>query len=406
VAVSLCVPTIAEAKWQLALDNTADTGATEDLVLAYVDTPYADLEAALTSGRAADLLQALRYQRIGFKLDLNVAGAVAPNTITADDDYPNAFTVQFAGKPFETDVFAMALADRDGTNGIGPLLFLGTGVRQWSESGNTVALPNSDLNAYSSPREVRRMAVLLSTYLDPADPDRTVKPGPDLTSAVSAIFVRDNGRGDAPVGPEGGRVNLSADFGLGGFLDVASADYTSPDGFSWDNVTNAGNVPMFSRHELRLVTKNHLPVLSCGKDNDIREKAQVEWIVYRPFDTSCAGGRECFTLPTLPASFPNASSAPQKRPGFDQRVGSGLACGTCALANERCVDPDGSTGPLGAMCMGGAGTPDDPYFTQAYEWLMHVYDLELAPSFDFNEFEFAERRLYMTHESSNRINMN
>ncbi len=403
VAVGFCIPMIAQAPWQIELANTADTGATEDLALAYVDMPYSDLEDALESGQVVDLLGALTYKRIGFNLDLSVMGDVSPNSISADDDYPNNFTVSFSGRPFETDVIGISLADRDGTNGIGPLLFLGTGIRPFTDVGNTVAVPNSDLNESSSPMGVRRMGALVAAYLDPTDGDRSAAVPANLTSAVSAIFIRDDGDGGAPFGPSGGTVSLSADFGLGAFLDVPGADFTDPAGFAWDNVTNAGNVPLFSRHELRVLTKRYLPVLDCATENDVRSSATVQWIVYRPFSATCTGGRECFDLPTLPASFPNASADVQKRPGLDQRVGSGDTCGSCPVAGETCVDPDGD-GMAEAMCMGGAGTAESPYFTQEYEWLLHVYDLELAPDFDFDAFDFAERRLYMTHEASNSIN--
>ena len=54
------------------------------------------------------------------------------------------------------------------------------------------------------------------------------------------------------------------------------------------------------------------------------------------------------------------------------------------------------------MCMTGAGTDADPYATRDYQWRAHVYDLALAPAFDFDAFDFATHRSLVTHESSNR----
>ena len=126
----------------------------------------------------------------------------------------------------------------------------------------------------------------------------------------------------------------------------------------------------------------------------------VQWIVVRPFGTSCSGS-ECFTLPTLPAGFPRQAAGTQKKSGFEQLVGSGAACsGSCAVAGETCVDPDGA-GSATTMCMGGAGTDANPYFTQDYMWWLHLYRVDLLASFNFQSYAFGDRGTYMSHESSN-----
>jgi hypothetical protein len=66
------------------------------------------------------------------------------------------------------------------------------------------------------------------------------------------------------------------------------------------------------------------------------------------------------------------------------------------------VDPDGpGTTIAQTMCMTGAGTAVSPYVVQDYFWKLHLYDLELAMSWAWNAFNFADRLLFMTHESSN-----
>jgi hypothetical protein len=75
--------------------------------------------------------------------------------------------------------------------------------------------------------------------------------------------------------------------------------------------------------------------------------------------------------------------------------------GDCFVVGEECVDPDGP-GAAAMRCMGGAGTQENPYFTQTYRWALHLYDMELYPgTFDFDAFDFADRVRYLTHESSN-----
>ncbi len=156
-------------------------------------------------------------------------------------------------------------------------------------------------------------------------------------------------------------------------------------------------------HELTLHTSNYMPVLGgCGTSNEIRGNDKLEWRVIKPYQVNCSG-EECFTLPTLPPTFPRAAAGVQRRSGFEQRVGGGQTCvssGDCLVPGEICVDPDGS-GAQPTMCMGGTGTEADPYRAQIYSWKVHEYDLELAPSFDFNHFAFADRPTYLTHESVN-----
>ncbi len=400
---------VVEATWSLELDNTADTGITQDLNLVYADAPLDDVLDILDDPDAsiADLLPVLSFRLIGFDLDVNVAGDVSPYSLTAADDYPAEVNITYAGAPFETDVVGVNVGDYDGTNGIGPLFLLGTDIRPFTPGGGggtQVALPNSDLGETSSPMGVRRASGLVALYLDPEDPNRTVAVPAALADGATAIYVRDDGMGNPPYAGADASFAID-DISLSPFLDIAAANVSGPATFTWENASNAGNIPLYSVHELALVTNEFLPVLSCQSENEVREQRTVQWIVIKPFDANC-GPDECFDLPTLPASFPRAATATQKRSGFEQRVGSGAACGSCGVAGEACVDPDGA-GAATDQCMGGSGSAADPFFTQDYVWFLHVYNLELLPdAFDFNAYDFDVRRLYMTHESTNQIDFN
>jgi hypothetical protein len=208
---------------------------------------------------------------------------------------------------------------------------------------------------------------------------------------ISTVLLRNN------IGA--GNVSVTA----AGMLDFAGTTVTQPGTFTWQNATKNGNAPLYSVHELTIRETRYLPVLSCQTENDTAEAYQVQWIVYRPFSASCAG-QECFTLPTLPASFPRAASAAGKRSGFDPKPGSGAACtvgGSTCASGETCVDPDGATNTAaGPMCLTGAGTEGSPYTARDYFWKLHVYDLDL-PGFNFQSFQFADRKTYQSHESSN-----
>jgi hypothetical protein len=146
-------------------------------------------------------------------------------------------------------------------------------------------------------------------------------------------------------------------------------------------------------------------MLECEEFNQAVLARQPQWIVYRRFGlgTNC-GVDECFTLPTLPASFPRASSnTSRKRDGFNGLVGYANGCVTSAscdqAAGETCADPDGDSF---SSCYGGSGTNADPYYRQRYSWRAHVYDLELAPSFDFDDHDFTTLEATLTHETSNQ----
>jgi hypothetical protein len=383
---------VAEAPWSLALKDTAATGDTENVQMAMSSAPWADVQAILSGGGGyGGLLEVLTYRRIGFMLDETVpTPPTGTRSISMNETYPNSYTVTFSGTPSETDVLGTTGADYSGTNGTGPLALLGTAVRAWDVAGSSVAIPNSDLNAPGTPAGVRRLAALAALYLVPAE--HPAVPSNRLQAVTSVIL-----RGDAgpPFGPAGGTGSATD------FLGLAGTTFTAPGTFTWENATANGNSPLFSRHELTVRRLPHLPVLSCAATNELREDFSVQWVVVRPFSATCAG-QECFTLPALPPGFPRASAGVQRRSGFEQTIGSGRACARPAdcIVGESCVDPD-AAGPAGMMCMGGSGTGADPYFVEDYTWRLHLYDLELAPAFDFNAFEFSRRLEWMTHESSN-----
>jgi hypothetical protein len=381
---------LAEATWSLELVNSPPT---VDVGLVLWSAPYADVQAALSSGDWTTLVAIATERRIGFLLDETVSAPVAGRSFTMSETYPNSFTVTFSGHPAETDVVGNTAGDYSGANGTGPLFLLGSAVHAWDQAGSSLAIPNSDLNAAGMPSGVRRLASMTALYLDPDS--RPNPPGPERRAASSTVLVR--GGESPPFGPTGGAGTF------GDFLGFAGATFAAPRTFLWDDATGNGEAPELSLHELVMRTDRHLPVLSCQTTNEVRPDASVQWIVARPFGATCAG-QECFTLPELPPGFPLAGSGPGKKPGFEARIGSGAACTTtCDLAGEACVDPD-DAGPAPLQCMGGSGTAEDPWFTQQLEWRLRVDRLELAlQPFDFDAHAFTERLLYLTHESANRI---
>ena len=381
---------VSEGRWAIPLDDTSATGQTESVTLLHVRIPLASVEA-VTGGSApfTSLLGATTYRGNGYLLNETVPTApTTGRTIPVIDNYPNNFTVTYSGKPTDADIIGFALGDYAGTNGTGALTVIGHQVHKWDVAGSSVAIPNSDFNVAGTPSTARRLASLSAIYLDPTQ-------HPALSAARmegrSTVLIR--GGASAPFTATGGTGSVTD------FLDVVAPTFTDPGTLRWENATRNGNQPMYSRHDLVVQTQTYRPVLSCATTNDVRTSESIQWIVYRPFGLTC-GTDECVTLPTLPADFPRATVATAKRAGFETLVGTGAACGSCA-AGAACVDPDGA-GVATSMCMAGAGSVADPYTTQRYRWRLHVYDLGLAPAFDFDDFELVDHEALVTHESSNQ----
>lgn len=385
----LCLGSIS-APWSMPLENTAATGMTETVEMVFGRTPV----TALQAGGVVNMLDAQVYQEIGFIRDETVPTApTSGRAVTLDSTYPVTLTVNFTGTPAETDVVGVASADYSGGSGTGPLGLLALDVHRFNDPGAAVVIRNSSLSGPSAPPGVRRLASVVASYLEPLA--GRIVPA-NRAAAATSVLLRDDGSGGAPFGG-----SASATLSANDFLGLAGTTFTGPGTFTWENATANGNSPLYSVHELTVRKRRHLPVLSCATANEVREDFNVQWLVAKPFAAAC-GGQECFTLPTLPPSFPRATAGVQQRSGFEPRTGSGIACALPAdcIADETCVDPDAG-GPAGMTCMGGAGTGADPYFVEDYAWKLHLYDLELAPSFDFNRFQFSERPQWLTHESSN-----
>ncbi len=385
-----------EATWSLQLAN----GVSENVELAHVRIPLSTVNTVLSGGGTiSDLLGETNYRRIGFDLGL-VPPAPPTSGVSIDltNDYsvgntPNRFQITFSGQPTDADLVGTTIGDYSGGDGTGDLVLLGHEMVA-SGAGSTVSIPNTELDDVNAP-SVRRLASITATYINPANHPSVPA---NRLEGTSTVLLRDDGSGNEPFGPTGGSASVTS------FLDVAATTFTGPRTFTWDNARGAnGNEPLYSRHELGVLSDSYLPVTSCGTTNEERSKQTPEWIVLRPFDPSCSGD-ECFTLPVLPASFPRASSGAQKKSGFEALAGSGASCnnaGDCA-AGESCVDPDGS-GPNAQMCMGGAGTAADPYVVQSYQWVLRLFDLELAaPGWSFDAFELSTLERDVTHESTNR----
>jgi hypothetical protein len=389
---------IQPAPWAETLKNTAATGQNESIQLVQVTVPVSNVQALLSSGGSfTDLLALLTFKNLGWNLNESVPTAPTSNRmLTAPEDYPSNVTFTYGTRPAETDVVGLIAADYSGQNGTGGLFFIGSGTHAYDATGSTVAVANSDLNVASSPQGARRFASVAATYLTaskhPTVPANRIK-------GRTAVLLRGPAAGASPIGSGAGSVSVN------GMLGIAGTSFTAPGTFTWENATSNGNSPLYSVSELSLRTNSYLPMQSCEKTNQVRSVVSTQWIVMRPFSASC-GGSECFALPTLPGSFPRASSSAAKKSGFEAKLGSGAACtgagqGNCA-AGETCVDPDG-VGVLTSICMTGAGTDANPYVVQDYFWHLHLYDLELAASWTWNAFNFVDRLLFMTHESSNEM---
>lgn len=387
----LCLGAISAAPWSIALRNTAATADTETVEMFFGQAPVADLQ----SGGFMGLLRSLTYSEIGFIANETVPTLpTSGRSITLDSTYPSTFTVSLAGNPPETDVIGVTAVDYSGRNGIGSLGVLAVAIKGYTDGGSTVPIRNSALAGASAPPGVRRLATITARYLDPGlHPAIAI----NRRQGATTVLLRDDGAGGAPFG---GAANANG--AANDFLDLAGTTFTAPGEFAWEDASANGNVPLYSVHELTIRQRQHLPVLACSNTNEIRVTYSSQWIVARPFAPICAAGQECFALPTLPAGFPRSASGVQQKSGFEQRLGSGAGCTSSAtcLAGETCVDPD-AAGPANLMCMRGSGAPGDPHATEDYIWRLHLYDLELAPSFDFNAFEFSQRREGITHESVN-----
>ena len=383
--------TAGSGSWSLALADTAATGSPENISMIFGEVPVSVVQSAGPAG----ILGSLQFQEIGFIKDESVpTSPTSGRTVSLDSQYPATLTVNFGGTPLGTDVVGFTTADYLGANGTGPLGLLGVAITPYDSGSSVLAIRNSNLAGASAPLGVRRLASVIARYLEPA-----VHPSvpANRVSAQTAVLLRDDGTGGPPFG------TTNATTSVGDFLGLAGTTFTGPGSFTWENATANGNAPLYSTHELTVRRRSYLPVLSCATTNEVRESFEVQWVVVRPFVPNCAAGQECFVLPTLPASFPRAVAGPQQRSGFEQRLGSGAVCGgpgDC-IAGEGCVDPDGPTGSGVQMCMRGSGTSADPYAVEDYAWKLHVYDLELAPAFDFDAFELSRRLDWMSHESSN-----
>ncbi len=385
---------VAAAPWAISLENTASTGVTENLQVVAVSLPALEANTAISSGGISGLLALLTFRNVGWTMNHTVPTAPTDmRMVTAPENYPATLTLTYGNRPAETDVVGLTAGDYSGQNGTGSIFLLGSKVHKFGDSGSTVAVANSDLNDGNAPVGARRFASVAALYLDAA-----AHPNVPLNriQGVTAVLIRAMANGSAPFAGTTASLTVSGMLGIAGTIASAAT-------FTWENATLNGNTPLYSVHELSLRSNQNLPVLSCATTNQVREDLSVQWIVTRPFSASCAGS-ECFTLPTLPATFPRAATSTQKKSGFEQRLGSGATCtgagqGNC-ITGETCVDSDGA-GAAGLRCMTGAGTVASPYVVQDYFWKLHLYDLELAMAWTWNAFQFADRLLFMTHESSN-----
>jgi len=395
---------IAQAPWAETLKNTADTGQKENLQIVKVTVPVTDVQNLLSSGGSfVDLLGLLTFKNLGWKLEETVPSPpTSGRALATPETYGGNVTFTYGTHPPETDVVGLLVGDYSGQNGTGSVFLIGSGTHKFDATGSTVVVPNSALGMPTSPQSVRRFGSVAALYLNAVNHPNIPA---NKVMGRSSVLLRGPAAGSSPFGTGAGSATVT------GMLGIAGTSFAAPGTFTWESATANGNSPLYSLSELSLRSNRYLPPLACDTTmpakakNEIRKETSVQWIVMRPFSTSC-GGSECFSLPTLPGSFPRAASSATKKSGFEPKLGSGATCtgtgqGSCA-AGETCVDPDGAgTTIAGTICMTGAGTVASPYVVQDYFWKLHMYDLELAASWTWNAFNFVDRLLFMTHESSN-----
>jgi hypothetical protein len=254
-----------------------------------------------------------------------------------------------------------------------------------------------------APTGTRFLGAAVASFLPPLD-GRNIPD--DVTQALTSQVVRDGANGAPPFG-SGANSTIS----INGFLKLAPALVTgSGTTFTFGDATNGVQTPQYSISTLSIQHTEWKPQLGCETEPSKVITTYPQWVVVRPHinDGTACGGLlpatatcETFTLPTLPASFPQPSAGTQQQSGFEQYVGSGTACSsTCPLAGEKCQVPLMTTLP--AQCMGQDGAN---FFTERYLWTLEDRALGNAPTaVRAGSADLTQWRPGLTQESANKVN--
>jgi hypothetical protein len=388
--------------WFLCLANIGNTSSLSvnagmrQLAMPFVRIPVNTLQ---NSTGLTDLIQAAVFQSIGYQTQ-NVTSALPSDPLNLGDTYPATVSYNFSNTPANTDVTGVALVDFSGGDGTGALGINGIQVHKFSDSGSAVVVPVGTVNG--APSGTRYVGGVVASFLPPLG-QRMV--APDVVNAVTSTLVRSGANGAPPFG-SGGNSALTVNT----FLGLAPAGVAGGTQFTFADVSNAGLTPQYSISTLGITHSTWLPQLGCETTPSQLTQSYPQWVIVRPHAddaTSCAGltpatsSCESFTLPKLPASFPDATAATQQQSGFEQIVGSAAACTTtCVLASEKCQVPLNTT--MAAQCMGFDNTN---YFTEQYTWTLEDRALGNAPNaVTGGAADLTQWRPGLTQVSANKIN--
>jgi hypothetical protein len=315
-------------------------------------------------------------------------------TVPLNDDYTENLQITVnVNVPQEADIIGISSGDYDGTLGMGEMFFMGHQIEPWAQvstPGEVLNVPVSDLATGPPAATVVYQASFAAMYFDPDDATRGLFPlARERTWARTSVLLRESG-GGPPYGSSGGTWTVTSMLGL------ALPSFSEPGHFEWTDAAQLNSTtPHYSMSELNLVTRTWYPA-ACGGGAERKklDSVSTQWIVVRPYSTSC-GGNECFDLPTLPNTWARAAAGQHNRSGFERRVGAADPC-PCD-GDESCIDVDDG-GPNGAVCAVNAA-PN--YLTRDYQQRLHVFRLGLIGTFNWDDFGFEENLPNRTHEASN-----
>ncbi|MFH2005517.1 MAG: hypothetical protein ABI333_02910, partial [bacterium] len=388
--------------WNLSLDQLAHDPQS-------VSMPFGEVPLTAATAGWIEILRRFQYSKFGFLLDHATVNDIAGKTINLNENFPYRLNVTVNTPiPNCSDLLGVTGGDYDAQLGSGDLFMMGHAISLYNVWANcntpgvprTMSIPVSDLNAAGSPNPagITMLAGIGARFMED-DPARPYVVPASLRWAATGSVYRDNGSGGAPFN---GTANST--WSVTDLLDFAALTFTGPGSFRWDDTTSNGTVPDYSVHHLNVDTLTYPPPPCPSIDQrTFRRTKSVQWVVVRPFEPTCAGGSECFVLPTLPAGWPRQGTGAAKRDGFDLRYGSGLPCSIDANCNtgigEVCRDVDNTLGPGGLQCAIISGSD---YEVQRYYWWPSIYRLGLT-TFDFDAFAFEDDVTYRTEQSSNEL---
>jgi hypothetical protein len=392
------------------------------------------------------------YGEIGFVPSTATGSDQVGHDIVVTDDFDLGLLAGSVGRPPKTDFMVGMMADYTGADGDGTFYINSMTMVPFDDaSPDLAAVPYATDSAGGAlptnpdPAVARYFPVAMALYFDP--PTSRVladRPPPTAERGVSVVMWRDDGTG-SPV-PLDGNMTWPVD----SWLAIAKLKM-DPDGnsvpnkhFVWDLVADNGTTPNLAVHEMHQTTWTYRDVPLACNNNEIDVVSRTEdlyWEIWRPYDALDApcfdttgnevdpSVKECMDLPTLPGGWPRAGvSGVEKDDGFPSRQGTGLLCegikqecteisgDSCVYIGQRCNTQihksctqditchdcmNGDTcGYEERRCLTSDGVQ---YFYQRNTWHLRVGYLGMTGTFDFNNFTIDDRRSYLTHESTNRL---